>query len=163
MAPRGSTMRAHSGDVDSPRGAEQKHSVPESHGPLVDRPQKGRGLRPDGAQSAAACERNAPRKESCPILSGSIEVPAEHVSILPTGNDLALYALMVTLFSSGASVLLSLHFALGARPLSCLVAGLVAGAAGLVYMVAFWRAHVALRRRLARLRIRSLREKGECR
>ncbi len=131
-------MRAHNGDVDLPRSAEQKHSVPESHGPLIDRPQKGRGLRPDGTRSATACDGSASHKESCPILSGSIEVPAEHVSILPTGDELPLYALMATFFSSGASVLLSLHFSLSARPLSCLVAGLVVGAAGLAYLVAFY-------------------------
>ena len=163
MAPRGSTMREHSSDVDSRRGAEQTHSIPESHGPLIGRPQKGRGLRPDDARPATACDGSASHKESCPILSGSIEVPAEHVSILPTGNELALYALMATFFSSGASVLLSLHFSLSARPLSCLVAGLVAGAAGLAYLVAFWLAHADLRRRIGRLRIRSLREKGESR
>jgi hypothetical protein len=68
---------------------------------------------------------------------------------------------MAHLFSSGASVLLSLYFALATRPLSYLVAGLVLGAAWLAYMVANLRARADLRKRLRRLRIRSLREKGE--
>ena len=146
--------------------ATRNHEIPEPRGPTAALPAETQRHKIGEVQALTRddpCRQGdgAPPKSAHMTMSGSIEVPAEHVSILPVGNDLGLHALMATVFSSAASASLSVYFTRDPHPVGCLIAGAALAMGAVAYLVAFLFEHARLKKQVRGLHIRSLREKAD--
>ena len=114
---------------------------------------------PDAHMSAGP--RASPVSAARDSFEVTVQLPAEAVQLLPEAQSEPLHSLMTTLLFSGAGVFVTLHYALPARPVACLVGGVICVLAGACYFGAFLFSRSTRRRWLAALRVLRLRHRKQ--